>query len=70
MMAERNVQFQVNQDEIQVNNDGNNDNDGNGNQDALILPQNVQAPQVVVPVNAPRVPQTTLAFKVEQSKIP
>jgi hypothetical protein len=69
-MAERNVRFQVNQDEIQVDNDGNNDNDGNRNQDAPNPPQDAQAPQVVVPVNAPGAPQTTLAFKVEQSKIP
>jgi hypothetical protein len=70
MMAERNVRFQVNPDEIQVDNDGNNDNDGNGNQDAPNPPQDAQAPQVVVPVITPGAPQTTLAFKVEKSKIP
>jgi hypothetical protein len=31
---------------------------------------NVQAPQIVVPTGAPGAAQTTLAFKVEQSKIP
>ncbi len=68
MMAERNVPFQVNPDDIQVENDGNDSN--NGNQDAPIPPQNVQAPQIVVPAGAPGAPEMTLAFKVEQSKLP
>jgi len=64
-MAERNIRFQVDQNDIHVDNDGN-----NGNQDPPPNPpQNVQAPQVVVPAGAPGAPQTTLAFKVEQSKL-
>jgi hypothetical protein len=64
-MAERNIRFQVDQNDIHVVNDGN-----NGNQDPPPNPpQNVQAPQVVVPAGAPGAPQTTLAFKVEQSKL-
>ncbi len=43
-MAERNIRFQVNQDDIQVENDSNNGNDGNGNQDGPNPPQNMQAP--------------------------
>jgi hypothetical protein len=71
-MAQRNVRFQVNQDDIQVENDGNDGNNGNGDQDVPNPPQDEQVPQIVVPVPAgtPRAPQTTLAFKVEQSKIP
>jgi hypothetical protein len=64
-MVERNIRFQVNQDDINVDND-----DNDGNQDAPNLPQNVQAPQFVVLAGAPGVPQMTLAFKVEQSKLP
>jgi hypothetical protein len=65
-MAERNIQFQVDQNDVHVDNDGN-----NGNQDPPPNPpQNVQAPQVVVPAGAPGAPQATLAFKVEQSKLP
>jgi hypothetical protein len=67
-MAERNVRFQVNPDDIQVENDGNDGNDGN--QDAPNPPQNMQAPQIVVPAGASGAPQMTLAFKVEQSKLP
>jgi hypothetical protein len=64
-MAERNIRFQVNQDDINVDND-----DNDGNQDAPNLPQNVQAPQVVVLAGAPGVPQTTLAFKVLKIEAP
>jgi hypothetical protein len=45
-------------------------NEHDGNQDPPNPPQNVQAPQVVVPADAPGAPQMTLAFKVEQRKIP
>jgi hypothetical protein len=63
MMAENNVRVRanLNPDAIQVENDDNDD----GNQDQPVLPQNV-----LVPPAAPRAAQTTLAFKVEQSKIP
>jgi hypothetical protein len=70
MMAERNMRFEVNQDNIQVENDGNDGNDGNGDQDVPNPPQDAQAPQIVVPAGAPVAPETTQAFKVEQSKIP
>ncbi len=70
MMAERNVWFQVNQDNIQVENDGNYGNDGNGDQDVPNPPQDAQAPQIVVPAGEPVAPETTPAFKFEQSKIP
>jgi hypothetical protein len=61
-MAENNVRVRLDPDDIQVHNDGQ-----DGDQDQ---PQNDQAPQVVVPPAAPGAAQTTLAFKVEQSKIP
>jgi hypothetical protein len=61
-MAENNVRVRVDPNDIQVDNDHQ-----DGNQDP---PQNDQAPQVVVPPAAPGAAQTTLAFKVEQSKIP
>jgi len=61
-MAENNVRVRVDPNDIQVEND-----DHDGNQNPPNPPQNVQVPQVVVP---PGAPQTTLAFKVEQSKIP
>jgi len=64
-MVENNVRFQVDPNDIRVEND-----DHDGNQDPPNPPQNVQVPQVVVPAGAPGAPQTTLAFKVEQSKIP
>jgi hypothetical protein len=64
-MVARNIQFQVNQNDIYVDND-----DHDGNQDPPNPPQNVQAPQVVVPAGALGAPQTTVAFKVEQSKLP
>jgi len=70
MMVEKNIRFQVNQDDIQVENDSNDGNDSNGDQDVPNPPQNAQARQIVVPVGTPGAPQTTLAFKVEQSKIP
>ncbi len=73
-MAERNVRFNVNPDEIQVENQGNNDGNNNDNQNVPNPPQNVQnndqVPQIIIPAGAPRAAQTTLAFKVEQSKIP
>ncbi len=61
-MAENNVNVRVraNPDNIQVEN-----NDHDGNQDPPNPPQNV-----VVQSAAPGAPQTTLAFKVEQSKLP
>jgi hypothetical protein len=50
--------FQVNQDDIQVENDSNDGNDGNGGQDVPNPLQNVQnnaqAAQIVVPVGTPR----------------
>jgi hypothetical protein len=63
MMAENNicVRADINPDAIQVENDDHDD----GNQDAPNPPQNV-----VVPPAAPGAAQTTLAFKVKQSKIP
>ncbi len=64
-MAERNIRFQVDQNDNNLDND-----DHDGNQDPPNPPQNVQAPQVVVPAGAPEAPQTTMAFKVEQSKLP
>ncbi len=62
-MAENNVSVRadLNPDAIQVDN---NDHD-DGNQDQPNPPQNV-----VVPPAAAGAAQTTLAFKVEQSKIP
>ncbi len=63
-MAERNVRFQVDPNDIRVEN-----NDHDGDQDLPNLPQNVQVPQVVVPPGAPGAPQMTLAFKVEQTKL-
>jgi hypothetical protein len=62
MMAENNIRVRadLNPDAIQVANDDHDD----GNQDPPNLPQNV-----VVPPAAPGAAQTTLAFKVEQSKI-
>jgi hypothetical protein len=69
-MADRNIQFQVNPNNIQVDNDGNGCNDGNNGQPPQNVQNNAQQPQVVVPAGAPRAAQTTLAFKVEQSKIP
>jgi hypothetical protein len=62
-MAENNIRVRadINLDAIQVENDDNDD----GNQDPPIPPQNI-----VVPPAAPGAAQTTLAFKVEQSKIP
>ncbi len=56
------MQFNINNDNH--NNDDNNDghNDGNNdNQNQIVVPANVPAGQAA---------QTTLAFKVEQSKIP
>jgi hypothetical protein len=82
-MAERNVTFNVNPDEIQVeqvkdqgNKDGHDNQDlGNqDNQDGQDLPNvpnvqnNDQAPQINIPAAAPGAAQMTLAFKVEQSK--
>jgi hypothetical protein len=63
MMAENNIRVRtnLNPDAIQAEN---NDHD-DGNQDPLNPPQNI-----VVPPAAPGAAQTTLAFKVEQSKIP
>jgi hypothetical protein len=58
-MEENNVRVRVGPTDIHVENE-----DNNVNQDTPNLPQNVQAPQVVVPA-APGAPQTTLAFKVE-----
>ncbi len=87
-MAERNVRFNVNPDDIQVeqvkdqgNGDGHNnldlDNQDNHNGQGLPNVPNVpnvqnnnQAPQINIPAAAPGAAQTTLAFKVEQSKIP
>jgi len=60
-MAENNVRVRIDPHDIHVDNDGQ-----DGNQDP---PQHDQAPQVVVPPAAPGAAQTTLAFKVEQSKI-
>jgi len=62
-MAENNVRVRanLNPDTIQVDQDDHDD----GNQDPPNPPQNV-----VVPPAAPGAAQTTLAFKVEQSKIP
>jgi hypothetical protein len=69
-MVERNVQFQVNPDNIQIKNDSNDGNDGNDGQDVPNPPQivqnNAQVPQIVIPVGAPGAAQTTLAFMVEQ----
>jgi hypothetical protein len=62
-MAENNIRVRadINPDAIDVANDDHDD----GNQDPPNAPQNV----VVLPA-APGAAQTTLAFKVEQSKIP
>jgi len=68
MMAERNVRFNVNPYEIQVENQGH--NDGNDNDNAQIVQNNDQVPQIIIPAGVPRAVQTTLAFKLEQSKIP
>ncbi len=61
-MAENNIRVRadINPDAVQVENDDHND----GNQDPPNPPQNV-----VVPPAAPGAAQTTLAFKVEKSKI-
>jgi hypothetical protein len=81
-MAERNIRFNVNPDNIQVEDQG--DGDGHDNQDQdnhdgqnppnpPIIPNvqnNNQALQINIPAVAPGAAQTTLAFKVEQSKIP
>jgi hypothetical protein len=73
-MAERNVRFNVNPDKIQVENQGNNDGNNNNNQNVPNPPENVQnndqVLQIDIPAGAPRAAQTTLAFKLEQSKIP
>jgi hypothetical protein len=65
MMAENKVHVRVDPYDIQVENDNH-----NGNQDPPNPPQNEHAPQAVVPPGAPGAPHSTLAFKVEQSKIP
>jgi hypothetical protein len=64
-MAGRNIQFQVDPNDIRIEN-----NDHDGGQDPPNPPPDVQVPQVVVPPGAPGAPQTTLAFKVEQTKLP
>jgi hypothetical protein len=63
-MAENNIRVRadINPDAI--------DNAENEDQDPPILPQNDHDGVVPVPPAAPGVAQTTLAFKVEQSKIP
>jgi hypothetical protein len=58
----RHVQFNINNDDIIVH--ANRDNNDHDNQN------NDQAVQPNVPAAAPAAAQTTLAFKVEQSKIP
>jgi hypothetical protein len=63
-MAENNVRVRANLNPDAIDNADHDD----GDQDPPKPPQNAQ--NVVVPLAAPGAAQTTLAFKVEQSKIP
>jgi len=72
----RHVQFNINEDIIIHDNQGNDDNDDcdnqntQNNQNALNNQGNNDQAWQVVQLNAPTGAQMTLAFKVEQSKIP
>jgi hypothetical protein len=78
MVDPRNVRFNVNPDDIQLHvdqgdgdeNGQNNQNNQNNNLNVQNAQNDGQGAQVNIPAGAPGAAQMTLAFKVEQSKIP